>query len=734
MAALVTPPNGTSTLTTSATYDSATVSPGSTLAIQGPGTVVTVAGPTLQQGQYIKVGSGSNLRLLGSYTATYQGAPYNLGATIYLADSATVEIAAGSPLIEELPLNYGVSTTSNNAGIVVDGSQTAVSILGFFTSDYVQFGSPATSVTYTPVTNIAQGVYAVGTLRVTEQDGTTTLITLDAAETAYGGIFRASYQQANFGIRNGVVYYQSIPVTTPPLIAGTAGGQRTREGTNVLPFGRVSITDTNAGATDEAVVQLAAASGSITDPNAATDGSTITQANGATTFSVTAAPTALTALVNALVFTPATYTVGSGSFTTSITLGVISSAGSSASDATTSVVTYPPIIPANFAANGMSSLLIQYTGGQAVVTTDNGLSVTAGTSIGTLPGSWHLVAAADFNGDGSPDTLYQNDNGALVDFAMSGTAIAAGYSLGNPGPSWHVRGTGDFNSDGRADILVQNDNGSLVVLETNGAGIVGSAVIGAPLPSGWAVEAVADFSGDGRPDLLVQGPDGTLVEFTLAGTAIASSAVVGNPGPGYSVAGAADYNADGRADILLHNDDGVDVVWTMNGGALTGSVFVTNAGAGLSTTIAGLDLDGDGHADLVVQDTASSTLTGYLLDGAAHITASAVLGTPGVGWNAIGSNPITFLDGTSPTSLAGTPGPDQFVLTMAQDGLHTITTFNPAQDTLALSAGTFPTYAALQAHEVAYQGGTFIGLSNTAAIVIQGVAPTALSAANFVLR
>ena len=115
--------------------------------------------------------------------------------------------------------------------------------------------------------------------------------------------------------------------------------------------------------------------------------------------------------------------------------------------------------------------------------------------------------------------------------------------------------------------------------------------------------------------------------------------------------------------------------------------------------------------------------------------ASAVLGTPGVGWNIVGSNPTTFLDGTGANlNLVGTPGPDQFNLTSYQAGVHTITSFDPATDTVALDIAAFPNYATVQAHEAAYQGGTFIGLSPTAAIVIQGVTPGQLTASDFVLR
>ncbi len=78
----------------------------------------------------------------------------------------------------------------------------------------------------------------------------------------------------------------------------------------------------------------------------------------------------------------------------------------------------------------------------------------------------------------------------------------------------------------------------------------------------------------------------------------------------------------------------------------------------------GLDLNGDGNTDFVVQDAAGSTLVGFTLDNTAAITAGAVLTSPGAGWSVVGSNPTTFLDGTDAVlGLTGTPGPDQFNLT-----------------------------------------------------------------------
>jgi hypothetical protein len=389
-------------------------------------------------------------------------------------------------------------------------------------------------------------------------------------------------------------------------------------------------------------------------------------------------------------------------------------------------------------------MLLQDSNGaiDILTTTASGLAISAAVSAsdGDPGGSWHVVGTADLNGDGQPDILLQNDNGTIVDYLMNGTGVAATYVLGDAGSAWHVRGTADFSDSGETsfvgntDILLQSDNGSMVLWWTTGTGIVGTSYVGA-LPAGSAVEGIGDFYGTGQPDILVQNTSGTLVLYTMHVTAITAESVIANPGPGWSVAGIADYNGDGMADIVLHNDNGSNVLWEMNGATVIGTASFGNPGASYAATVMGLDLNGDGAPDLVVQNTSTSTLVGFTTNDNAAITAGAVLGTPGAGWQAVGDNPTIFIDGTGSTlALTGTAGPDQFVLTSFAPGLHTITGFDPAIDTVALSAAAFPSYATVQANEAPYQGGTFIGLSSTASVVIQGVTPSQLSAANFDLR
>lgn len=730
MVDLITPPSGQTTLTATNTFNNATISAGSTLSLQGTGTRITVQGSTTNNA-YVVVGGGASLQLLGPYGST---GPDN--SSIELTGSgASLEVGSGAyfiKLVSSYPYIY-----AQNATILVDDPLAALTLLGWSSGDSLRFYKPATAVSYAVATGggTAYTRYQSGTLTVTFSDRSTTDVVFDA----YNGFKFGSIggpAQGNFAISGGAVVYQSIVPPPPPVAPGVAGinpNQSVLQTGTIRPFNGVTVTDINAGAVDTVRVKLSRSTGTLIDPAAAANGSSFDAATG--TYTVVGTAAVVTAALRDLVFSPNVYTLGSGdAVTTALTVSVASSAGIAASDVAVTVNSRNPATRFDYTADGRSDLLLENADGSKAILVTNGLGATQTVSLGNSGAAWHIVGSADFNGDGQSDILLQNDDGSLVTYLMNGTNIAGGYSLGNPGAAWHVRGVGDFNRDNSADILIQNDNGALVLYETNGTNIIAGISLGA-LPTGWAVQGVADFNGDGQLDILAQNADSTLVVYTMDGTAIASGGLVGTPGRGYAVSGTGDYTGDGKADILLHNANGANVVLAMDGPLATAAIALGNPGSIYRSAVAGIDINKDGRSDLVIQDAAAGTLVAYTLDDHAAITAGAVLGTPGSTWSVAQANPTTFIDAAaSGTSLAATGGRDEFNLSAAAAGTRTITGFDPAQDTLALSRTTFPNYVSVQARQAATPGGTLVALSPTATVLLAGVTPDQLGPTSFTFR
>jgi hypothetical protein len=131
-------------------------------------------------------------------------------------------------------------------------------------------------------------------------------------------------------------YYTPLPGATaeiaalPPIISGTVAGQSGVSGQPETPFSSVTIADPNTDTSDSLSIQLSGAGGALAD-GPGFDGLTMISPY---LYTLSGAATAIAAELDALTFTP-----GTDSGTTTFTLTDESSAGTSASDANTTVTT-----------------------------------------------------------------------------------------------------------------------------------------------------------------------------------------------------------------------------------------------------------------------------------------------------------------------------------------------------------------------------------------------------------
>lgn len=230
---------------------------------------------------------------------------------------------------------------------------------------------------------------------------------------------------------------------------------------------------------------------------------------------------------------------------------------------------------------------------------------------------WALSPLRDIDRDGITDFIIgQNGNGHVYVYSGKTGLQLHDFSLPASDLGNAVADAGDVDADGIDDIVAGAVNFAAGVIRVY-SGRTGAQLLALDAPAGssgfgQSVAGVGDLNGDGRADLLIGAHLGVGRAFVISGTdgsVLRTLSGIDNRGFGAGVAKLRDVSGDGIAELLVSsmNDarllvySGADgsLLRTLNGDADSvrfGEFFVADAG----------DVDADGKHDIYVGDYAAA--------------------------------------------------------------------------------------------------------------------------------
>ena len=298
------------------------------------------------------------------------------------------------------------------------------------------------------------------------------------------------------------------------------------------------------------------------------------------------------------------------------------------------------LVAGNFSNNGHASVIttstVLYDPGFNPGNLKSYFSVNSGTAFSSpvlsAAGDDPIyLASADLNGDGLPDIVSASFADGTLNVFMNKTSggiasFGTPVTLLSPGASQVA--IGDMNGDGVPDLISADFNVSLFIQTAPG-------VFAAPIalyPGGANWVAVGDLNGDGSRDVALTDWVGVKVLFHTGAASTTSfstpvsvfTQTLNADVQGANVIAIADVNGDGLQDLII-TDPGPTggVAPTVNvllqdpahHGTFLPAVPYPTPVQNLALSIVVVDLNGDGHPDIVIGGTEQVTV---LLQDAAH--------------------------------------------------------------------------------------------------------------------
>jgi VCBS repeat protein/BACON domain-containing protein len=187
---------------------------------------------------------------------------------------------------------------------------------------------------------------------------------------------------------------------------------------------------------------------------------------------------------------------------------------------------------------------------------------------------------------------------------------------------------------------------------TSSASRTGTITIGSQTVTvqqvGFYAAAVMDLDGDGLSDLVWQNRStGALGMWTIRGNSVTSTQWLNAPAladPAWRIGGTGDINGDGFADLVWQNsNDGTLSAWLMRGTQILGASVLQYSPVNPSWKIRGVaDVNGDGKADLIWQHDAGWVgvwlMNGYNVISTTYLSVSR---TTDPNWVIVGAGDVT---------------------------------------------------------------------------------------------